>query len=72
MENAELLHSRTVGWSRDGNFCLGREVLTSQIYFDELGGDRGFARSSEAAALQTVRLVQAGDDNLRASIDIVI
>ncbi len=50
----------------------GREVLTSQIYFDELGGDRGFARSSEAAALQTVHLVQVDDDNVRASIDIVI
>ena len=50
----------------------GREVLTSQIYFDELGGDRGFARSSEAAALQTVHLIQVDDDNVRASIDIVI
>ena len=50
----------------------GREVLTSQIYFDELGGDRGLARSSEAAALQTAHLVQVDDDNVRASIDIVI
>ncbi len=50
----------------------GREVLTSQIYFDELGGNRGFARSSEAAALQTVQLVQVDGDNVRASIDIVI
>ena len=50
----------------------GREVLTSQIYFDELGGDRGLARSSEAAALQTVHLVQVDGDNVRALIDIVI
>lgn len=49
-----------------------REVLTSQIYFEELGGARGLARSSEAAALQTVNLINEERQAYRASIDIVI
>lgn len=49
-----------------------KEILTSQVYFDELGGAKGLARSSEAAALQTVSLVRKDDGNLTAEIDIVI
>lgn len=49
-----------------------KEILTSQVYFDELGGAKGLARSSEAAALQTVNLVREDDDNLAALLDIVI
>ena len=49
-----------------------QEVLTSQIYFDELGGAKGFARSDEAAALQTVNLERSDEDNVTAAIDIVI
>ena len=49
-----------------------RDVLTSQIYFEELGGARGLARSSESAALQTVNLIQKERQNYRASMDIVI
>ena len=49
-----------------------QEVLTSQIYFDELGGAKGFARSDDAAALQTVNLERSDEDNVSAAIDIVI
>lgn len=49
-----------------------RELLTSQIYFAELGGTRGLARSDEAAALQTVKLKSAGDGSVAAEIEIVI
>ena len=47
------------------------ELLTSQIYFDELGGARGLARS-ENAALQTVSLERLDDDSFAAELDIVI
>ena len=50
----------------------GQEMLTSQIYFDELGGAKGLARSSEAAALQTVALIKGDDASFRAALDIVI
>ena len=49
----------------------GRELLTSQIYFEELGGARGFARS-EKAALQTVSLERIADETLAAEVQIVI
>ena len=48
-----------------------RELLTSQIYFAELGGTRGLAQSSEAAALQTVELQSVGEGSV-AEIEIVI
>ncbi|MDE0036191.1 MAG: hypothetical protein OXU77_01375 [Gammaproteobacteria bacterium] len=48
-----------------------QELLTSQIYFDELGGARGLARS-QRAALQTVSLERIDDDNFGAELDIVI
>ena len=48
-----------------------KEILTSQVYFDELGGAKGFARSSEAAALQTANLVRK-NDNLTAMLVIVV
>ena len=50
----------------------GEELLTSQIYFAELGGARGFARSEKAAGLQTVGLERTDDDNVAANLDIVI
>ena len=49
-----------------------KEILTSQIYFAELGGDRGFARSAETAKLQTIHLVSVDESNRRAEIEIVI
>ncbi|MCY4056467.1 MAG: hypothetical protein OXG44_00560 [Gammaproteobacteria bacterium] len=48
------------------------ELLTSQIYFDELGGAQGFARSEKAAALQTVSLERIDDETIAAELDIVI
>ena len=52
---------------RDGN-----ELLTSQIYFDELGGAQGFARSEKAAALQTVGLERIDDKSVTAAFRIVV
>ena len=52
-------------------FSGREELLTSQIYFDELGGARGLARS-ERAALQTVSLERIDDDSVAAELDIVI
>ena len=49
-----------------------RELLTSQIYFAELGGARGLSKSDETAALQTVNLKPAGDSSVVAEIEIVI
>ena len=49
-----------------------QELLTSQIYFDELGGTRGLARSERAAVLQTVSLERVDDDSFAAELDIVI
>ena len=48
------------------------ELLTSQIYFEELGGSRGMARSDAKAHLQTVQLVPTADEHLNAEIDIVV
>ena len=48
----------------------GREVLTSQIYFHELGGAKGEARS-EQSALQTVSLETAAE-GFRSNIQIVV
>ena len=48
-----------------------RELLTSQMYFAELGGARGLARSAKAA-LQTVSLERAEDGSAAAVIEIVI
>ncbi|MCY3621743.1 MAG: protocatechuate 3,4-dioxygenase [Gammaproteobacteria bacterium] len=49
-----------------------RELLTSQIYFDELGGARGLARSERAAALQTVSLERIDEETFAAELQIVI
>ena len=49
-----------------------KELLTSQIYFDDLGGARGLARSEQAAALQTVDLERLDDDRFGAAMEIVI
>lgn len=48
------------------------ELLTSQIYFDELGGARGLSRSDEAATLQTVGLERLDDKSVAAELEIVI
>lgn len=48
------------------------ELLTSQVYFSELGGARGFARSEKAALLQTVGLEPTDDNSVAAELDIVI
>ena len=48
-----------------------RELLTSQMYFAELGGARGLARSAKAE-LQTVKLERIEDGNAAAAIEIVI
>ena len=50
----------------------GKELLTSQIYFDELGGAQGLARSEQAAALQTVSLERIDDETFAAELQIVI
>ena len=49
-----------------------KELLTSQIYFADLGGARGLARSASAAAMQTVSLDRIDDNNVAAEIRIVI
>ena len=49
-----------------------KELLTSQIYFADLGGARGLARSESAAALQTVSLDRIDDNNVAAETRIVI
>ena len=49
-----------------------RELLTSQLYFADLGGARGLARSDEAAALQTATLRRIDGGNVAAEFDIVI
>jgi protocatechuate 3,4-dioxygenase beta subunit len=48
------------------------ELLTSQIYFAELGGTRGKSRLPERSSLQTVRLEPLGDASLQAVLQIVI
>ncbi len=50
----------------------GEELLTSQLYFAELGGPGRFARSGEAAALQTASLAPAEPGRVRAEFDIVV
>jgi len=50
----------------------GKELLTSQIYFDELGGAQGLARSEKAAALQTVSLERINDETVASELQIVI
>ena len=48
-----------------------RELLTSQMYFAELGGARGLSRSAKAE-LQTVNLERIEDGSAAAVIEIVI
>ena len=48
-----------------------RELLTSQMYFAELGGARGLSRSAKAE-LQTVNLERIEDGSAAAAIEIVI
>lgn len=47
-------------------------LLTSQIYFAQLGGAGRYARSDGTTELQTAKLLPETDKLLRATIDIVI
>ncbi len=47
-------------------------LLTSQIYFAQLGGAGRYARSDETTELQTADLLRETDTQLRATINIVI
>ena len=49
-----------------------RLLLTSQIYFEELGGPQGLAQSDSAASLQTVSLHRVDDTGLQANVSIVV
>lgn len=48
------------------------ELLTSQIYFAELGGAKGASRMPEQSELQTVRLQPTADSAVNASLQIVV
>ena len=50
----------------------GEELLTSQIYFAELGGPGRQARSREAAALQTANLAPVDGGGFGAEVQIVL
>ncbi len=47
-------------------------LLTSQVYFAELGGARGRSRSSDAVERQTVNLHGDGDNSVKANLQIVV
>lgn len=49
-----------------------KSLLTSQIYFAELGGARGAARSSAADEQQTVNLQNDGENAVRAELQVVV
>jgi protocatechuate 3,4-dioxygenase, beta subunit len=53
-------------WSND------KALLTSQMYFAELGGPRGAARSSSAAERQTVSLKEQDDMSVSAVLKVVV
>lgn len=48
------------------------ELLTSQIYFEELGGTRGLSRSSRDGELQTVKLSKLKERLFESTLTIVI
>lgn len=47
-------------------------LLTSQVYFSQLGGPRGASRSRDAEQHQTVQLQDDGDNASRAHFQIVV
>lgn len=49
-----------------------KALLTSQVYFAELGGPRGASRSRSAPELQTVHLQDDVDNAVRAELQIVV
>lgn len=49
-----------------------KALLTSQMYFAELGGARGASRSRDANKRQTVNLHDDGGDSVKASLQIVV
>ena len=49
-----------------------KTLLTSQVYFAELGGPRGASRSRAAEEQQTVHLQDDGDNKVRADLRIVV
>lgn len=49
-----------------------KSMLTSQIYFAELGGPKRAARSKEAATRQTVNLLDLNENEVRGNIQIVV
>lgn len=53
-------------------FLDDEELLTSQMYFEELGGTRGLSRSSQDAKLQTVNLSKLSEGQFESSLTIVI
>ena len=53
-------------------FLDDEELLTSQIYFEELGGTRGLSRSSRDAELQTVKLTKLSDGHFESSLTVVV
>ena len=53
-------------WSND------KTLLTSQMYFAELGGPRGAARSNAAVERQTISLTEQGDMSVSAVLKVVV
>ena len=53
-------------------FLDDNELLTSQIYFEELGGAGGLSRSSQDAKLQTVNLSKLGEGQFESSLTVVV
>jgi protocatechuate 3,4-dioxygenase beta subunit len=53
-------------WSED------KALLTSQLYFAELGGARGASLSRDAHQRQTVNLHDDSDNSVRGSLQIVV
>ena len=49
-----------------------RLLLTSQAYFTELGGTRGKSKSPRFSDLQTVSLKDAGNDELKTWLKVVV
>lgn len=53
-------------------FLDDEELLTSQIYFEELGGTGGLSRSSQDAQLQTVKLSKLKEGQFESSLTVVV
>ena len=53
-------------------FLDDNELLTSQIYFEELGGAGGLSRSSRDVELQTVNLSKLSEGQFESSLTVVV